>query len=62
MEIKNILHQKKKVAFEDLFEEINKGYIVVTFLSVLDLAKNNELVIKQEDNFEKIYLSVKESD
>ena len=39
---------------------MNKGYIVVTFLSILDLAKNDELEIKQEDNFDKIYLSVKE--
>lgn len=62
IEIKNVLRQKKKIEFEDLFEEINKGYIVVTFLSILDLAKNNELIIKQEDNFDKIYLSVKESD
>lgn len=62
IEIKDVLRQKKKIEFEDLFEEINKGYIVVTFLSILDLAKNNELIIKQEDNFDKIYLSVKESD
>ena len=60
IEIKNILKEKKKIEFEELFEEMNKGYIVVTFLSILDLAKNDELEIKQEDNFDKIYLSVKE--
>lgn len=61
-EIKNILKQKKKVEFEELFEEINRGYIVVTFLSILDLAKKQDLVITQEDNFNKIYLCAKDSD
>ncbi len=57
-EIKNILKEKKKIQFEDLFEIYNKDYIVITFLSILDLAKKQELCIKQENNFQKIYLSV----
>lgn len=61
-EIKNILRKKKKVEFEELFEEMNKGYIVATFLSILDLAKKQDLIITQEDNFNKIYLCAKESD
>ena len=61
-EIKDILKQKKKVLFEELFDIMSKDYIVVTFLSILDLAKKQNLCIKQEDNFNKIYLSLKESD
>lgn len=61
-EIRNILKTKKKVEFEELFEEMNRGYIVVTFLSILDLAKKQDLVITQEDNFNKIYLCAKGSD
>lgn len=61
-EIRQILKEKKKMEFEELFEEFTKEYIVVTFLSVLDLAKKQDLMIKQEDNFNKIYLSLKESD
>ena len=53
--IKNILREKKKVEFFDLFEEFSKPYVVVTFLSILEMAKEKELVIKQENNFEKIY-------
>ncbi len=59
-EIKNILMKKKKVEFEELFDVLRKDYVVVTFLSILDLAKKQELIIKQEENFNKIYLSLKE--
>lgn len=58
-EIKNLLKNKKKIDFEELFEELNKDYVVVTFLSILTMAKKQELVIKQEDNFGKISLSLK---
>ena len=53
--IKNILKARKKVEFFDLFEEFSKPYVVVTFLSILEMAKEKELLIKQENNFEKIY-------
>lgn len=53
--IKNILRDRKRVEFFDLFEEFSKPYVVVTFLSILEMAKERELVIKQENNFEKIY-------
>lgn len=53
--IENILKEKKRVEFFDLFEDFSKPYVVVTFLSVLEMAKERELVIKQENNFEKIY-------
>ena len=62
VEIKEILKQKKKIEFEELFDVMSKDYIVVTFLSILDLARKQDLCIKQDDNFKKIYLSLKESD
>jgi len=55
-EIKSILKKNKKVAFEELFEEFTKDYFVVTFLSILDLSKRQELEIVQENNFSKIFL------
>lgn len=54
-DIKRILKEKKKVKFFDLFSVFTKEYIVVTFLTVLEMAKEHELVIKQENNFEDIY-------
>ena len=56
LEIKKIIKEKKKVSFEELFDIRNKGYIVVTFLSILNLAKTKEVKIEQENNFETIYL------
>ena len=61
-EIRDILKKKKKIEFEELFDVMSKDYIVVTFLSILDLARKQDLCIKQDDNFNKIYLSLKESD
>lgn len=55
-QIKDILHKKKKVSFHELFEIRTKSYIVVTFLSILVLAKNKEIQITQQHNFEDIVL------
>ncbi len=57
--IRNILKSKKKVEFTELFTEYNKSYIVVTFLSVLEMTKDNEIDIKQENNFSKIFIELK---
>ena len=56
--IRNILKTKKKVEFFELFEELTRPYIVATFLSILEMAKSKELIIKQENNFDKIYCEV----
>lgn len=58
MAIKRILYDRKKVEFFDLFEEFSKPYVVVTFLSILEMAKEKELIISQENNFDKIYCEV----
>lgn len=59
IQIKKILASKKKVEFEELFEIKTKDYIVVTFLSILSMSRNQELEIKQDKNFDKIYLEQK---
>ena len=61
-DIKNILKKKKKVSFFDLFEVKTKEYVVVTFLSILEMAKNKEIVITQDNNFNEIYVSNKEGE
>ena len=60
-EIKSLLKEKKKINFYELFDINSRDYIVVTFLSVLDLAKKQELEIVQEKNFNNIILTIKES-
>lgn len=56
--IRSILNKKKKVDFFELFEEVTKEYVVVTFLAVLEMAKKQELVIYQENNFDNIVCEV----
>ena len=57
--IKNILKEKQKVSFTDLFEENNTGYIIVTFLSILEMTKEKEIIIKQDSNFSNITIELK---
>lgn len=54
--IRDILKKEKKVSFISLFEEVSKPYVVVTFLSILEMAKNKELIITQDKNFGQIYI------
>lgn len=56
IEIKNILKKSKKVNFTDLFEINSKEYIIVTFLAVLSMSKNQEIQIEQEYNFNDIII------
>lgn len=56
--IRNILGIKKKVSFVELFEDYSKEYIVATFLAILEMAKENELKIIQEDLFDEIVCEV----
>lgn len=58
-DIKSYLLTKGKAEFSELFTIRSKSYIVVTFLSILELAKEDELLINQESNFDKIYIELK---
>lgn len=56
IEIKNILKNKKRIEFTELFTEKNREFIIVTFLSILDLTRKQKIEIIQENNFNKIIL------
>ena len=60
VQIRNILSKKKNVSFYDLFEVKTKEYVVVTFLSILEMAKYGEINIVQEGNFDNIVVNLKE--
>ena len=57
-DIRNILKTKRRISFFELFPIVSKDYIVATFLAVLEMAKSQELVIKQEENFGEIICEV----
>lgn len=54
--IRSILKIKGKVNFLDLFEEVSKPYVIVTFLSILDMTKNKEVILSQKNNFGEIMI------
>lgn len=60
LEIKSILKKKPKVSFFELFPVLNKEYIVATFLAILEMAKNKELKITQNKNFDDIICEVQD--
>jgi len=57
--IRNVLKTRKKVEFFELFDNLSKGYVVVTFLSVLEMTKNNEVIISQENVFSPLIIEMK---
>ena len=57
-DIKRLLKTKKKVSFFELFPVMTKEYVVATFLAVLEMAKDRELEIKQDDTFSDIIVEV----
>ena len=57
-DIKRLLKEKKKVSFFELFPIVSKEYIVATFLAILEMARNKELTITQNDTFDDIICEV----
>ena len=58
-DIRNFLYSKGKAEFSELFTIYNKSYVVVTFLSILELAKEEDVILTQEANFDKIFIELK---
>lgn len=54
--IRHVLEVKGKVSFDELFEVLNKEYVVVTFLALLEMMKSQEVFVSQDHNFEKIWI------
>lgn len=58
--IKNILREKKKVYLDELIDEYSKPYLVVTFLGVLEMVKERDIIINQDKNFDKILIELRD--
>lgn len=56
--IRGILGVKRRVRFFELFEDYSKEYVVATFLAILEMAKEKELIIRQNELFEDIVCEV----
>ncbi|MEQ6206087.1 segregation/condensation protein A [Enterococcus mundtii] len=51
-----IVSQKKGCLFESFFETPSRNEVVTTFLAILELMKNGQIVAQQEKNYESIML------
>ena len=56
IEIRNLLKAKKRLEFPELFDILTKENIVVTFLSLLDMSKNKEIILNQDKIFSTIII------
>ncbi|MDD2469950.1 MAG: segregation/condensation protein A [Bacilli bacterium] len=57
--IRNILATSKEINFEALFDEWTREYVVATFLAILQMAKEQEITIEQNDSFDHIYIKLR---
>lgn len=51
-----LLVEKKGLNFESLFTVHSKPHIVTTFIAILELMKNQQIICKQEQNFDALYV------
>lgn len=58
--IRKILTKRKKINFEELFDSPTKEEVIVSFLSILEMIKKDEIVVSQDNNFKTITISLKE--
>lgn len=59
-EIKKVLKVKKKICFDELFDNFSKSYVVVTFLSILNMAKKSVINLSQDNNFSTIVITLRD--
>ncbi|TRM12613.1 segregation/condensation protein A [Lentibacillus cibarius] len=56
-EVLNTVKQSRNgIAFEQLFAYPSRSHIVVTFIAILELMKNNEITCRQEKHFGELYV------
>ncbi len=54
--VREFLSVRKVAKFTELFEDYSKEMVVATFLAILDMCKNKEIKLIQEDNFKEILI------
>ena len=57
--IRKMIKKSGKIKFDDLFESFDKDNVIVTFLSILNMSKNDEIILTQKKNFANIYIERK---
>lgn len=60
--LKNILKEKTRINFLDTVDKTNKSDIIASFLSVLELIKEKEIIVIQDEFFEDIVIEKRNHD
>ncbi len=55
-DIRNILNTKRKVNFIELITDTSKEGLIITFLSILQMSKNDEILLTQDNSFSPIMI------
>jgi segregation and condensation protein A len=61
-EIKNLLQKKNAVAFFELIEYADRAMIVITFLALLDMARQRIISVVQQDSHQDIFIQSRNPD
>ena len=56
-EVMSKIRKVHNIRFDELFDTYNRSYVVVTFLAILNLAKDGEISISQGSGEDSIFLS-----
>ncbi|GGJ94234.1 segregation and condensation protein A [Lentibacillus kapialis] len=51
-----VRHSEGGVSFNKLFDYPSRSHIVVTFMAILELMKNNDVTCEQENHFDQLYV------
>ena len=52
--IRDVLKIRKKMLFEEFFDDYAKDYVIATFLALLEMTKKKEIILRQTTNFDSI--------
>ncbi|WP_371246151.1 segregation/condensation protein A [Mycoplasmopsis agassizii] len=55
--IKKLFLEKGELTFEEIFNLPSLSHFVITLMAVLDLSRRQEIVLRQDEQFGKIYIS-----
>lgn len=57
--LKTLQKRKSPLPFEELFPESDRRMLIVTFLALLELLKQNAIFVTQVKNFDRIWVGIK---
>ena len=55
----NKLRKVKEIEFEKLIDRVSKDIIIVNFLAILNLVRKDAIIVKQDNNFDKIIIELR---